>query len=113
MEIGWTWTHEHARGTAINPAMKYLLLRHAFETPLLVATGAPAIRVQLKTNSENVRSRRAIERLGARFEGVLRHHRITRDGAPADSAMYSITNSEWPDIERALRARLADAAPEL
>jgi RimJ/RimL family protein N-acetyltransferase len=81
--------------TAVNTECKYLLLRHCFET-------LGMIRVQLKTDARNLRSQRAIERLGAVREGVLRHHRVLPDGYLRDSVYYSILSGEWP----AVRARL-------
>lgn len=95
IEIGWTWLAPDVWRTAVNTECKYLLLRHCFET-------LGMIRVQLKTDARNVRSQRAIERLGAVREGVLRHHRILPDGYLRDSVYYSILSGEWP----AVRARL-------
>lgn len=99
LEIGWTWYGPRARGTRVNPACKYLLLRHAFE-------GLGAIRVCLKTDERNARSRAAILKLGARFEGVLRENVIMRDGFHRSTAMYSILAAEWPGAKRGLEARL-------
>jgi N-acetyltransferase len=99
MEIGSTWLAPACWRTAINSECKFLLLRHAFE-PL------GCIRVQIKTDRRNERSRRAIERLGAQFEGILRQHMIVRDGVYRDTAMYSIIDSEWPDIKQRLAVRL-------
>tara|TARA_E500000318_G_scaffold105663_1_gene112815 strand:- start:105 stop:701 length:597 start_codon:yes stop_codon:yes gene_type:complete len=104
VEIGWTWYAPAHRGTIVNPACKRLLLGHAFEGGLF---GEPAIRVCLKTDARNERSRRAILRLGATFEGVLRSHLVMPDGHRRDSAMYSITEAEWPAIRQDLDARLA------
>jgi RimJ/RimL family protein N-acetyltransferase len=95
LEIGSTWLMPEARRTAINTESKYLLLRHAFDT-------LHCIRVQLKTDSRNVNSQRAIERLGAVKEGVLRNHMIVKDGYRRDTVMYSILDAEWP----AIKARL-------
>jgi len=103
VEIGWTWLAGSAQGTGINLESKLLLIGHAFEQ-LGVA------RVDLKTDARNGRSRRAIEGLGAHFEGVLRNW--SRSWAPGeegrlrDSAMYSIIDSEWPACEERLRNRL-------
>ncbi len=103
VEIGWTWLAGSAQGTGINLESKLLLIRHAFEQ-LGVA------RVDLKTDARNERSRRAIEGLGAHFEGILRNW--SRSWAPGeegqlrDSAMYSIVDSEWPACEERLRNRL-------
>ena len=99
IEIGWTWLARAAWRTPINSECKYLLLRHAFET-------LGCIRVQLKTDRRNERSRRAIERIGGQFEGILRQHMIVRDGVYRDSAYYSIIDSEWPAVKDRLAAGL-------
>ena len=91
LEIGWTWLGPEAQRTPINTETKLLLLAHAFET-------LDAIRVELKTDSLNERSRRAMERIGCTFEGVFRAHMIRRDGSLRDSAFYSITGGEWPSV---------------
>ena len=104
VEIGWTWYAPAARGTAVNPECKRLLLRRAFGTDLFPA--GPAIRVELKTDARNAHSRAAILKLGARFEGVLRRHVIMSDGHLRDSAMYSITADEWPEIDAELTRRI-------
>lgn len=100
LEIGWTWLAAEARRTAINTEAKFLMLRHAFERQ-------GAIRVQLKTDEKNERSRKAIARLGAVFEGILRNH-MTRayDGYVRNSAMFSITDQEWPAVKAGLQAKL-------
>ncbi len=89
IEIGWTWLDPAVWRTRVNTESKYLLLRHCFETFGL-------IRVQLKTDARNVRARRAIERLGAVREGVLRHQFVMPDGYLRDSVYYSILAEEWP-----------------
>jgi RimJ/RimL family protein N-acetyltransferase len=99
LEIGSTWLAPAYWRTAINSECKFLLLRHAFE-----ALGC--IRVQIKTDRRNERSRRAIERLGAQFEGILRQHMIVRDGVYRDTAMYSIIDAEWPAVKERLAAGL-------
>lgn len=99
LEIGWTWLTPRVQRTAINTECKLLLLTHAFE-----ALGM--IRVQLKTDIRNERSQRAIERLGAVREGVLRNHMIRRDGTYRDTVLYSITCAEWPGVKERLVARL-------
>ena len=106
VEIGWTWYAPSSRGTAVNPACKRLLLAHAFEGGLF---GEPAIRVCLKTDARNARSRAAILKLGAKAEGVLRSHVVMPDGYRRDSAMYSITEAEWPAVRLGLDERLASA----
>ncbi len=99
LEIGFTWISKSYQGTHVNPECKYLLFRHAFEDQ-------QAVRVQLKTDLRNVQSQRAIEKLGAVREGVLRHHMIRPDGYLRDSVMYSVTNSEWPAVRDRLEQRL-------
>jgi RimJ/RimL family protein N-acetyltransferase len=94
LEIGGTWYAPAHQRTGVNTECKYLLLRHAFET-------LGCIRVQFKTDARNERSQRAIERIGAVQEGVLRNHMILPDGQRRASVMYSITDSEW----LAVRAR--------
>ncbi len=92
LEIGGTWYGVKYQHTAVNTECKYLLLRHAFEK-------LDAIRVQIKTDTRNQRSRQAIERLGAKFEGVLRNHLILPDGTYRHSAYYSILDEEWPVVK--------------
>lgn len=99
-EIGYTWLAEAVQGTAVNPEMKLLMLRHAFEV-------WGCYRVHLKTDARNARSRRGIEKLGARFEGIRRAHVPAVDGGIRDSAYYSIVRAEWPEIREALTARVA------
>jgi RimJ/RimL family protein N-acetyltransferase len=98
IEIGWTWLARAAWRTPVNTECKYLLLRHAFET-------LGCIRVQLKTDRRNERSRRAIERIGGQFEGILRNHMIMPYGL-RDSAFYSIIDTEWPEVKAGLVERL-------
>lgn len=95
LEIGWTWLHPRWHGSGVNRRMKCLLLRHAFEVMGME-------RVQIKTDILNVRSQRAIEKLGAVKEGVLRRHVRRPDGSMRDTVMYSVTNQDWPEV----RARL-------
>ncbi|AYC32209.1 N-acetyltransferase [Pseudomonas cavernae] len=97
-EIGWTWLERGQHGTGLNTTIKYLMLRHAFESWRMV-------RVQLKTAGSNLRSQRAIEKLGAVREGVLRNHRRLADGRLDDTVMYSITDGEWPAVKQQLEAR--------
>src|SRR5512140_1551065 len=92
LEIGGTWYGAAYRRTHVNTECKYLLLEHAFEQ-------LKCIRVQLKTDSRNERSQRAIERLGAPREGVLRNHLILPDGHVRHSIYYSILDSEWPNVK--------------
>jgi RimJ/RimL family protein N-acetyltransferase len=100
LEIGRTWIATSHQGTRINPESKYLLLRHAFEE-------LGAVRVQFKTDLNNVQSQRAIEKLGARREGVLRNYQCRSNGKMRDTVVYSVTAAEWPDLKNALEARLA------
>jgi RimJ/RimL family protein N-acetyltransferase len=103
VEIGWTWLASSAQRTGINVESKYLLLEHAFEQ-------MGVARVDIKTDARNERSRRAIEGLGAHFEGVLRKWSRSwvpgEEGKLRDSAMYSIIDSEWPACKALLRNRL-------
>jgi RimJ/RimL family protein N-acetyltransferase len=100
LEIGSTWLARRAWRTRINTECKYLLLTHAFET-------LQVMRVQLKTDSRNARSRAAIERIGGQFEGILRHHMLVRDGVVRDTAFYGFIDTEWPEKKRRLEAMLA------
>ena len=100
LEIGMTWYGTEYQRTAVNTECKYLLLRHAFDD-------LGALRVCLKADHRNLRSRRAIERIGAIREGMLRNHRITRDGVNRHSVYYSIIDSEWPAVRDRLKAILA------
>lgn len=95
LEIGWTWLAPSVQRTGVNTECKYLLLRHAFE-----AFGA--IRVQFRTHHLNTNSQRAVERLGAVREGVLRNHLIMPDGSYRHSVYYSIIDSEWPSVKARL-----------
>ena len=99
VEIGWTWIGVEYHRSAVNTHCKYLLLEHAFET-------LGAIRVELKTDSRNQQSRKAIERIGARREGIMRNHMICADGHYRDTVIYSITLKEWPEKKKSLRLRL-------
>jgi N-acetyltransferase len=99
LEIGGTWYGVQYQGTAVNSEAKYLLLQHAFEN-------LGCVRVQLKTDARNLRSQRAIERLGATREGILRQDTITPDGYLRDSVYFSILDSEWPEVKNHLRSRL-------
>jgi N-acetyltransferase len=104
IEIGGTWLASTAQRTPVNTEAKYLLLSHAFER-------WNVWRVAVCTDEDNARSRTAIERLGAQFEGVLRNHRLRYNTAapePRNTAVYSITDADWPDVKRTLAARLAD-----
>ncbi len=100
VEIGATWIGRPWQRTVVNTEAKYLMLRHAFE-----ALGC--IRVELKTDALNERSRNAILRIGARFEGIFRNHMICAGGRLRDSAWYSIIDREWPQVKAALEQKLA------
>lgn len=100
LEVGGTWYGLDFQRTAVNTECKYLLLTHAFEV-------LKCIRVQIKTDSLNVRSQKAIERLGAVKEGVLRNHMILPDGRIRHSVFYSILDSEWEGVKKYLEAMLA------
>jgi N-acetyltransferase len=95
LEIGGTWYGPEFQRTVVNTECKYLLLSHAFET-------LGCIRVQLKTDSRNERSQRAIERIGAVKEGVLRNHMILPDGRYRHSVYYSVLDTEWPEVKKRL-----------
>jgi N-acetyltransferase len=99
LEIGWTWVARPWQRTAINTEAKYLLLRHAFET-------LKCMRVELKTDSLNEKSRAAILRIGAREEGTFRKHMVTASGRIRHTLYFSIVDSEWPEVKARLEARL-------
>jgi RimJ/RimL family protein N-acetyltransferase len=99
VEVGGTWYAASARGTAINPASKLLLLDHAF--------ASRAERVELKTDALNVRSRAAMEKMGCVFEGIHRRHMKRPDGSYRDTAWYSVLSDEWPAVKAGLETRLA------
>lgn len=100
-EIGWTWVGQKWQRTAVNTEAKLLMLHHAFET-------MGCIRVELKTDVLNEVSRRAILRIGAKEEGVLRSHVITESGRVRDTVYYSILQAEWPGVKQALEQKLVD-----
>ena len=100
LEIGWTWYGRSAQRTHVNTCAKLLLLTHAFET-----LGAQL--VGWRTDNYNFASQRAIERLGAKKDGVLRHHAVRRDGTVRDTVMYSVAAGEWPEIRAHLQYLLA------
>jgi len=100
VEIGSTWIVPAWQRTAVNTEAKYLMLRHAFEV-------WQCIRVELKTDALNQRSRNAILRIGAKEEGTLRRHLMTWSGRVRDTVYFSILDSEWPAVKTALEARLA------
>jgi N-acetyltransferase len=99
VEIGYTWYAKRWQRSHVNTACKLLLLGHAFEVLGCAVVG-------LRTDNFNFPSQRAIEALGAKKDGVIRHHHLRRDGTVRDTVMYSVLASEWPDIKRYLRLRL-------
>ncbi|WP_224364774.1 GNAT family N-acetyltransferase [Hyalangium versicolor] len=100
LEIGHTWLGRRAWRTRVNTECKFLLFRHAFEQ-------LHVMRVQFKTDKRNARSRAAIERIGAKFEGIMRNHMLIRGGVVRDSAVYSVIDTEWPEVKARLEERLA------
>ena len=100
LEVGWTWYARSVWATRVNPACKVLLLGHAFDD-------LGAQRVTFKLDARNSRSFRAVERLGAQYDGTLRHHRLRADGTVRDSAYFSILAAEWPGVRAGLEGRLA------
>lgn len=100
VEIGYTWYAQNYQRSNVNTTCKLLLMAHAFDTLGCKVVG-------LRTDNFNFRSQRAIEALGAKKDGVVRHHLARRDGTVRDSFMYSILATEWPDVKRHLEARLA------
>jgi RimJ/RimL family protein N-acetyltransferase len=100
VEIGYTWYASSHQRTGVNTTCKLLLLQHAFDTLHCKVVG-------LRTDNFNFRSQKAIEGIGAKKDGVLRHHAARKDGTVRDSVMYSILVTEWPDVRRHLELRLA------
>jgi RimJ/RimL family protein N-acetyltransferase len=99
VEIGYTWYAERCQRTTVNTTCKLLLLEHAFDSLGCAVVG-------LRTDNFNFRSQKAIEGIGAKKDGVLRHHQARRDGTVRDSVMYSILKEEWRDVRRHLELRL-------
>jgi len=99
LEIGYSWLGYQFQRTPVNTEAKFLLLKQAFEV-------MKAIRVELKTDSRNLRSQLAIERIGATREGILRNHMIAQNHYRRDSVIYAITDDEWPEIKTSLKQRL-------
>ena len=104
LEIGYTWYAKSRQGTHVNASAKLLLMTHAFET-----LGAKL--VGWRTDNFNFASQRAIERLGARKDGVLRHHALRRDGTVRDTVMYSLAAGEWPEVKAHLQHLLSKPRP--
>lgn len=99
IEIGWTWYTPRLWASSVNPECKLLLLGHAFDE-------LGAARVTLKTDGNNLRSQAAIRKLGATYDGTLRHHRLRGDGSVRDSAYFSVLFAEWPTVRDGLLARV-------
>ena len=106
LEIGATWLHPIYWSAGINTECKYLLLTHCFET-------LGTMRVQLKANDNNPRSRKAIEKIGAKFEGILRKDKILEDGSIRNAAYYSIVDDEWPEVKLNLQRLLGNGIYDL
>jgi RimJ/RimL family protein N-acetyltransferase len=102
VEIGSTWYAKHVQRTPLNTECKLMLLRHAFET-------LDCIAVEFRTHRFNTQSRRAIERLGAQLDGILRNHQRAKNGTLRDTCVYSITADEWPTVETHLAWQLERA----
>jgi len=100
LEIGSTWYRRSVQRTALNTECKLMLLTHAFDVLGCIA-------VEFRTHYFNQQSRRAIERLGAKLDGILRNHRISTDGTLRDTCVYSIISSEWPTVRSHLRHQLS------
>ena len=92
LEIGSTWLSTYSQRSGLNTQMKYLMLEHAFQEFECIA-------VEFRTHIMNTQSRRAIERLGAKLDGILRSHQIMRDGSLRDTCVYSVTRAEWPSVK--------------
>ena len=104
VEIGWTWIARPWQRTRVNTEAKYLMMRHAFET-------WGCVRVELKTDVRNERSRRAMLRLGCKEEGVYRKHVITERGTTRDTVYYSVVDDEWPAVKARLEHLLRQPYP--
>jgi RimJ/RimL family protein N-acetyltransferase len=100
VEIGTTWIAKSWQRTFVNTHAKFLMLRHAFEV-------LDCLTVEIRTHARNDQSRAAIERLGAKLDGILRQHMIMPDGHIRDTAVYSILRDEWPEVKAGLERRLA------
>lgn len=106
LEIGYTWYAKSVQRTQVNTACKLLLLQHAFDT-----LGAAV--VGWRTDNFNIASQRAIERLGAKRDGVIRHHAVRRDGTVRDTVMYSLVAGEWPEVRAHLLYKLAQSSSSI
>lgn len=99
VEIGFTWYRPSSQGTYVNPEAKFLLMRHAFET-------WGCVRVELKADAKNARSRAAMEKMGAKLEGTLRRHTRVRGDYIRDTVYYSVLDHEWPEVKAGLEQRI-------
>lgn len=106
LEIGWTWYAKRYWAGAVNPSCKRLLMAHGFETLGLN-------RIELKLDATNVRSWKAVERLGAKHEGIFRQHMAMPDGRLRDTAWFSVIRPEWPAVRAGIDARLSAFGPSL
>ena len=104
LEVGWTWLGQEWLRTGVNTEAKFLLLRHAFER-------LGCIRVEFKTDERNLRSQKALERIGATREGVLRNHMIVQGGFYRNSVYFSVIEDEWPAVRERLQGLLSRSAP--
>jgi len=104
VEIGWTWYAKSVQRSHVNTSCKLLLLSHAFDTLGCFVVG-------LRTDNFNFASQQAIERLGAKKDGVIRHHGVRRDGTVRDTVMYSIVRGEWPELKSQLHYQLSRYSP--
>lgn len=95
IEIGWTWLGQQYIGSGVNKHMKFLMLRHAFETMEIE-------RLELRTDETNIRSRKAMVKIGAQHDGTLRNHRATKGGRRRNTVVYSIIKSEWQGIKQTI-----------
>lgn len=95
IEIGWTWLGKEYIGSGINKHMKFLMMEHAFDTMGIE-------RLELRTDEKNIRSRKAMEKVGATYDGTLRNHRATQGGRRRNTVIYSIIKSEWPQIKQTI-----------
>ena len=100
LEIGWTWVGREFQRSHVNTEAKYLMMRHAFET-------VGCVRVELKTNALNARSRNAMLRIGCKEEGTLRKHAISERGVWRDTVFFSVLDDEWPAVKRRLEEMMA------
>ena len=99
LEIGWTWLGQDWQRTAVNTEVKFLLLSHAFER-------LGCVRVEFKADARNERSQRALERIGATLEGVLRNHMIVQNNYVRDSVYFSVIDSDWPQVKKRLQKHI-------